>query len=126
MTLGEALGPIRALAVLIAFAAAWLLGVCGAAGGRAGGPANVLLVANGDFPGSVRLAHHYAKKRGIPASNLVTLALPEGEEIDREAYVRLMRDPLRKRISQTEGPIRCIVSFSWGGGRRERQRIFSI
>ena len=57
-------------------------------------PATVV-VFNKDVPESVELAKFYAQKRGIARDHLVGLSVSKTEEIGRDEYDTMIRDPLR-------------------------------
>jgi len=64
-------------------------------GGEEGNPAlRVILLANRDDPDSLRVAHHYAAVRGVPAENLIALSMSRAEEIGWEEFVRTIWNPL--------------------------------
>jgi uncharacterized protein (TIGR03790 family) len=55
-----------------------------------------IVVFNKDVPESVELARFYAQKRGIARDHLVGLSVSRTEEIGRDEYDTMIRDPLRK------------------------------
>lgn len=55
-----------------------------------------IVVFNKDVPESVELATFYAQKRGIARDHLVGLNVSKTEEISREEYDAMIRDPLRR------------------------------
>src|SRR3954470_12224182 len=55
-----------------------------------------IVVFNQDLPESVELAKFYAQKRGIARDHLVGLGVSKTEEISRDEYDMMIRDPLRK------------------------------
>src|SRR5438067_1128280 len=57
-------------------------------------PATVV-VFNKDAPESVELAKFYAQKRGIARDHVVGLSISKTEEIGRDEYDTMIRDPLR-------------------------------
>ena len=57
-------------------------------------PEAVLVLYNSSLPDSKELAEFYAGERKIPSSQLVGLPLPDQEEITREEYDSLIRQPL--------------------------------
>lgn len=57
-------------------------------------PLSVAVIYNSNLDESKKLAASYAVGRGIPERNLVGLDLPDREEISRDEYTRLIRDPL--------------------------------
>jgi uncharacterized protein (TIGR03790 family) len=59
-----------------------------------------IVVFNKDVPESVELAKFYAQKRGIARDHLVPLSISKTEEISRDEYDTMMRDPLRAVFKQ--------------------------
>jgi uncharacterized protein (TIGR03790 family) len=55
-----------------------------------------IVVFNKDIPESVELAKFYAQQRGIARDHLVGLSVSKTEEISRDEYDTMIRDPLRK------------------------------
>ncbi len=56
---------------------------------------STIVVFNKDVPESVELAKFYAEKRGIARDHLVGLSISKTEEIGRDEYDTMIRDPLR-------------------------------
>src|SRR5438105_6012321 len=54
-----------------------------------------IVVFNQDVPESVELAKFYAQKRGIARDHVVGLSISKTEEIGRDEYDTMIRDPLR-------------------------------
>jgi uncharacterized protein (TIGR03790 family) len=54
-----------------------------------------IVVFNKDVPESVELAKFYAQKRGIDSDHLVGLSISRTEEISRDEYDAMIRNPLR-------------------------------
>jgi uncharacterized protein (TIGR03790 family) len=54
-----------------------------------------IVVFNKDVPESVELAKFYAQQRGIARDHLVPLSCSKTEEISRDEYDTMIRDPLR-------------------------------
>lgn len=81
--------------VWAAVAFAWLLAlgpiVARAADDRA---QRVIVLANSDDPDSLRIAHHYARARGVPAANVVGLKLSLAETIAWREFVATLWQPL--------------------------------
>ncbi len=75
--------------------AAWL-GLLAAAAGAAEESlaSRVIILANSDDPGSMKIARHYAEARGVPAANLVALKLPLAETITWREFVATLWQPL--------------------------------
>ncbi len=59
-----------------------------------------IVVFNKDIPESVELAKFYAEKRGIARNHLVALSCSKTEEISRDEYDTMIRDPLRAAFSE--------------------------
>jgi uncharacterized protein (TIGR03790 family) len=59
-----------------------------------------IVVFNKDVPESVELAKFYAEKRGIAHDHLVALSISKTEEISRDEYDTMIRDPLREVFKQ--------------------------
>src|SRR3954469_10598837 len=59
-----------------------------------------IVVFNKDVPESVELAKFYAQKRGIARDHLVPLSISKTEEISRDEYDTMIRDPLRAVFKQ--------------------------
>ena len=77
-------------------------------------PNEILVIANSEVPASVRIAHYYCQKRGVPADNLI--AWPLGARpttgISRDDYERKLAEPLRGRLAGLKfaGKIRCLLT----------------
>jgi len=80
---------LRALAILPALALAAL-----GAPPTPPTPESVAVLYNSSVKESERLATIYSEARGIPRDNLIGLALPDREEISRDDYDQLIRQPL--------------------------------
>ena len=76
----------------------WLLGTASAL--RAQSPENVGLVVNDNSPESKRIAEHYVRTRGLPASNVLHIYATTEEVIERDAYVRTIENPLGTAIKR--------------------------
>ena len=61
-----------------------------------------IVVFNKDVPESVELAKFYAEKRGIARNHLVALSCSKTEEISRDEYDTMIRDPLRAVFKERE------------------------
>ena len=77
-------------------------------------PNEILIVANGNLPASVRIAGYYCKKRGVPPKNII--ALPLGTEasdsISRAEYEKQLAGPLRDKLSSPEpaDKMKCLLT----------------
>ncbi len=54
----------------------------------------IIILANRDDPGSLRIARHYAAARGVPAENLIALPLPATEAMEWRGFIDLLWQPL--------------------------------
>lgn len=59
-----------------------------------------IVVFNQDIPESVELAKFYAQQRGIARDHLIGLGVSRTEEIGRDEYDTMIRDPLRKIFTE--------------------------
>ena len=75
---------------LLAAAGAWLHGDDVAA--------RVVILANRDDPDSLRLAHYYAEKRGVPESGILALKMPLAETITRPEFVAAIWRPAQDEL----------------------------
>ena len=73
--------------------------------------AEIMIVANRQSPEGVELARYYARKRGIPTSQLLVLDLPAKETCGRHDYERKIATPVREYLAHVSPSwrIRCIV-----------------
>lgn len=62
----------------------------------------LLVIANGDAPGSVNLARYYMQQRQIPENHLLVLHLPETELCSRKAYDLQVAQPVRIFLKRTD------------------------
>lgn len=60
----------------------------------------VMIIANRNNPASVKVADHYAERRDIPSSQIVTFDLPLDETMNRADYERRLLTPLRKVLEE--------------------------
>jgi len=58
----------------------------------------VMIVANANSPDSLKVAEHYAMRRGIPPQHIAKLDLPLDDTLSREDYERRLAAPLRQRL----------------------------
>ena len=74
----------------------------------------IIVIANRNVPDSKALAFYYMTRRGIPAENLLVLALTDEEHCSREEYNQEAVIPVR-RFLQAKDPenrrFRCIVTM---------------
>jgi uncharacterized protein (TIGR03790 family) len=90
-----------------------LLSVCGTTA-RALEPGEILVVANAQNAASVRLARYYCEKRGIPAGNVLPVALGASlrDSISRADYDTRLAGPIRRVFLTRKdlGGIKCLVT----------------
>jgi len=72
----------------------------------------VMIVANANSPDSIRVAQHYAKRRGIPSQQIAKLDLPFEETMSREDYDRQLVMPLRQMLQKAglQRSVRVLVT----------------
>lgn len=58
----------------------------------------VIVVFNSRVPESKAVAEHYARRRAVPANQVVGLPLPTGETMTREQFIEELQKPLRKHL----------------------------
>jgi uncharacterized protein (TIGR03790 family) len=77
-------------------------------------PNEILVVANGNIPASVRLAQYYCERRKVPAKNILTLALGANlaDTITRADYEEKLAEPIRERLAQPAlaNKTRCLLT----------------
>ncbi len=71
----------------------------------------ILLVANRNVSAGVELARYYQTQRNIPAENLVQISMTDKEDCSREEYWQQLIVPLRQRLAERPGKIRCLLLF---------------
>ena len=88
--------------------------------GRDGGE-SVVLVYNSRSAGSKSVADHYARMRHVPATNIISLDLPEFETISRDEFEKRLQQPLWNELRARKlficrdappdpaGPLKCNV-----------------
>ena len=83
-----------------------------AAPGFALEPKQVVVIANQDASGSVKLARYYMEKRDIPQKHLLQLRIADQESCSREDYERDVVPRVREFLKKTDplGNIRCLVT----------------
>jgi uncharacterized protein (TIGR03790 family) len=106
--------PRKSLLLILFFLAAglWMLiepGKCWSLDAR-----EIIVIANRNVPDSKALAFYYMTRRGIPAENLLVLALTDEEHCSRKEYDQEVVIPVR-RFLQAKDPenrkFRCIVTM---------------
>ena len=74
--------------------------LCFPASAKAQSAENVAVVINENSADSQRIGEHYAKTRGLPASNVFRIRTITDEAIERSAYLRTIEAPLGHAISR--------------------------
>jgi uncharacterized protein (TIGR03790 family) len=74
-------------------------------------PREILVLANSNASDSVKLAHYYLQKRGVPQERLLQLRITDRETCEREDYEKRVVGPVRKYLKEKdpERQIRCIL-----------------
>lgn len=89
-----------------------VFGCCGS--GWALEPTEILVIANTGYPASTRLARYYCEKRGVPAGNVIPVALgPQlRDSISRSDYDKRLAAPVRAVLTTRKDmqQIRCLVT----------------
>ncbi len=74
----------------------------------------ILIVANGNNPASLRIAEHYCRMRNVPAGHILKLNLSEplADSISRAGYEKYIAAPVREKLTETEfiGQIKCLLT----------------
>lgn len=67
-------------------------------GGQENLASRVVVVANASDPDSVRLARYYARKRGVPADNIIALPMSSAETIGWPEFIATIYQPLQDAL----------------------------
>jgi uncharacterized protein (TIGR03790 family) len=88
------------------------------------GPSQIALVVNRNVPDSLKLAEQYAAARGIPDGRIISLDLPDADEITFDQYEHNVVPPIRDFLRQhfLRPQVRCLVTF-YGVPFRIRDRV---
>ena len=77
-------------------------------------PSQILIIANGQNPKSVRVASYYCIKRKVPSRNVILLSLGANltDSISRSDYQEKIAAPVRDKLYNPEfaGKIRCLLT----------------
>ncbi len=87
------------------------LGLLGACSSLAIGPNDVYILANQAMPESIRVAEQYCKLREVPTDHIITLTLPKGEDINRDDYNQLLRNPLREKLKAHRDQVKVLLTL---------------
>jgi len=78
------------------------------------GPNEILVIANGNNPASLRIARHYCEKRAVPKENILKLALNQEltDEIAQSRYTKLIAQPVRAKLADPNfsDTIKCLLT----------------
>src|SRR5258707_571172 len=66
------------------------------------GGEEVLVVYNSNVPESKSLAEYYAQKRGVPANQLLGVAMTKSEDVSRKEYDEHLQQPLLKKLESAK------------------------
>ncbi len=76
----------------------WAGALAGLAQGAESPAARVILLANQDDPDSIRIAEHYAERRGVPKENIIALPMAQSELITWPEFVTTVWQPLQDEL----------------------------
>ncbi len=79
----------------------------------------VIVLANSDEPESVQLAEYYAKKRGVPAGNIIALEMPITEAINWRVFVEKVFNPLAEELVKRDWIDAIGMDLTDAAGRRK-------
>lgn len=79
----------------------------------------VVILANSDDPESVQLANYYAQKRGIPAANILALAMPAAEALTWREFVDTVFNPLQAELVRRQWIDAIGMDLTDGVGRKK-------
>ena len=101
------------LTVLFFFLCLSALFLAATSAGAALGPDQVVVLANQNASGSVKLARYYMGKRAIPEKHLFLLRVTDNELCSREDYDRDVAPRVREFLRKIDPPgnIRCLVTM---------------
>ncbi len=73
----------------------------------------VALVVNERAPAGQRLAEYYAKRRNIPDSRIISIAMPDADEMSADQYAKQVVPAVRRFLKDhaLESKITCLVTF---------------
>lgn len=92
------------------FTLSWIL-LLAVSGAHALTADQVVLLVNSNEPAAAGVAEHYARLRGVPPENILTVALPVGETLPRAVYENELVPQVRAFIGDPSrnGKIRCLL-----------------
>ena len=64
--------------------------------------ADVVVIYNTKMPGSMQIAEHYARRRGVPTNQVWGLELSTAEAITRVEYVDKIQTPILKNLEDAK------------------------
>jgi uncharacterized protein (TIGR03790 family) len=73
-------------------------------------PASVFMLVNKNMPASHEVAEHYCAKRGVPKENIVSLDLPNGEDISRQDFDEKLTRPLREALKEKKEQAKVLLA----------------
>jgi uncharacterized protein (TIGR03790 family) len=92
---------------------AWLAAALLCLGGLGLGPGQIALVVNQNSPWSLKLAKEYAAARHIPDGRIISLNVPDAEQMSFDDYERNVVPPIRQFLREhlLTRQVRCLVTF---------------
>src|ERR1700722_12111421 len=90
------------------------------------GPSELALVINRNNPESAKLAAEYAAARNVPDGRIISLDVPDAEEMEFDQYERDVVPPIKSflRDHHLETQVKCLVTF-YGVAFRIRDRTYA-
>jgi uncharacterized protein (TIGR03790 family) len=123
-TVGRMHGCGRWLAALVLLAGAGACPGQPAAGAPADLARRVVLLANAASPDSLRVARHYAARRGVPAANIIALPMSREETIGWPEFIATIYQPLQDQLV-ARGWIDAIPTSVTDALGRKRYGVFT-
>ena len=73
-------------------------------------PADVFILANKKVPASLEVAEYYCAKRAVPKDHIISLDLPDSEDISRSDYDTLLVKPLRVALKDQRDKAKVLLT----------------
>lgn len=79
----------------------------------------LIILANRDDPGSMRVAHHYAQVRHVPEANIIALSMPLSETISWTEFITQIWEPLEAELVRARWIDAIAMKLTDGVGRKK-------
>lgn len=73
-------------------------------------PKEIFILVNKQVPASREVADYYCQKRGVPVENMVTLDLPDGDDISRQDFDERLVAPLRAALESKKDQVKLLLA----------------